>query len=432
MDSDLIILISLSLLFSAFFSGLEIAFISSDRLFIELQAKKGGKRDKILARFKNNPEMFIATMLVGNTLILTLYGSYMAELLDSILYDVLVDYIAFAYMDAAKMFLQTIISTIIVLATAEFLPKSLFLIDPYKVLRVLVYPMMIVYYPFYPFVWIIVRLSRFFIVKILKQEYSGENAVFGLTDLNNYLKNIVSKNIVKEENVEVDTEMFTNALEFQTVQLRDCMIPRTEIIAVEVNQSISELKETFVETGYSKILVYSENIDNIIGYVYHSKLFKKPKNIKEIVSKLVIAPETMLANDLMVEFSKKRKSIALIVDEYGGTAGMVTMEDVIEEIFGDIQDEHDDDDLVEQKVSENEWLLSARHEIDYLNEHLEIGVPEGEYDTLGGFILNCHGDIPNVFDKIIVDNFTFVIKSMQSTRIDKVSLLINNTEEKLD
>lgn len=432
MDYNLVFQIFLTLVFSAIFSGVEIAFISADRLFIELQAKKGGKRDAILARFKDKPEMFIANLLVGNTLVLVLYGLLMASAIEPFLTSWFSELVKPSYVEILTMLAQTIISTILVLFTAEFLPKSLFLLNPYKVLKVLLYPVLLVYYLLYPFVWIVVKLSKILIISVFKQDYSQSKAVFGLTDLNNYLAEIVSRSDDGEDSMEVDTEMFNKAIDFQKVRLRDCMIPRTELITIEVTETIENLKQLFITTGCSKVLVYKESIDDIIGYVHHSMLFIKPETIKEIVSDIIIAPGTVLANDLMLEFSKKRKGIALVVDEFGGTAGVVTMEDIIEEIFGEIEDEYDDDDLLDQQIGETEWLLSARHEVLVLNEKYDMGLPEGDYDTLGGFILSTNGDIPAPYERIKHNEFTIIIKAMNGIRIDKVLLSINKMEEKLD
>ena len=432
MDYTLFFQIAFTLFFSALFSGVEIAFISADRLFIELQAKKGGRRDAILAGLKNKPEMFIANLLVGNTLVLVFYGLLMAKATEPFITEWLITIVDPYYVEILTMLLQTILSTIVVLFTAEFLPKSLFLLDPYKVLKVLLYPILLVYFILYPFVWVVVKLSKFLIVNLLKQEFSQGKTVFGLTDLNNYLTEILKMKDDREDSVELDAQMFNNAIEFQTVRLRDCMVPRTELIIMEVNETIENLKQAFIDTSCSKILIYKDSIDDIIGYVHHSKMFKKPQTIKEVVSQIIIAPETMLANDLMIEFSKQRKGIALVVDEFGGTAGIVTMEDIIEEIFGEIEDEYDELDLLDQQIGEFEWLLSARHEIVSLNEKYGMGIPEGEYDTLGGFILSIHGDIPTIYERIQYNEFTFIIKAMSGIKIDKVLLSINKMEEKLD
>lgn len=433
MDSQIILLIIVSLFFSALFSGIEIAFITADRMFIELQSNKGGRRDTILAKFKNSPEMFIATMLIGNTLVLVYYGLLMARSTEPFIAEWLNTFFHSDYIEILTLICQTILSTLIVLATAEFIPKSLFLIDPYKFLKALIYPTLLVYYLLYPFVWLIVKMSQFIIEKVLKQPYSGQGAVYGLTDLNNYLKEIVSKkNDDKDDNIDVDTQMFNNAIAFQSVKVRDCMIPRTEVTAIDVMETIENLKQVFIDTSFSKILVYKENIDEIIGYVHHSTLFKKPETIKKAISNLVIAPETMLVNDLMIEFSKQRKSIALVVDEYGGTAGLITMEDIVEEIFGEIHDEYDQETLLEEQIGDDEWLLSARHEVSYLNEKLKLGIPEGEYDTLGGFLLWINGDIPTQYERIQHNEFTCITKAMEGIKIDKILLSINKMDEKLD
>lgn len=431
-DSQTLIQIFIALFFSAMFSGVEIAFITVDRLFVELQSNKGGKRDLILSRFKNKPEMFIATLLVGNTLVLVFYGMLMAHATEPIIANLIRDYVSPKYLEGFVLVLQTISSTIIVLITAEFLPKSLFLINPYKVLKTLLYPTLIAYYILYPFVWTIVKMSKWVIVNVFRQPFSEEASVFGLTDLNNYLTEIVSKNDDKEDNAEVDTQMFKNALEFQKLKVRECMTPRTDIVCIEIDESVELLKKMFVETNFSKIIVYKENIDDIIGYVHHSKLFKKPETIKDAVNEITIVPETMLANDVLLKFIKNRKSIALVVDEYGGTAGLISMEDIMEEIFGDIQDEYDDDELLEEQIGENEWMLSARQEINYINENLKLNIPEGDYDTIGGFILWINGDIPAIYDRIQYNEFTFLIKSMNGIVIDKVVLSINKMTEKLD
>jgi len=432
MELNQTVQIIITLVFSALFSGVEIAFISADRMFIELQANKGARRDVILARLKNKPEMFIASLLVGNTLVLVLYGLLMARALEPSLNTWFMQNVPMSYVEISVMLSQTVISTLLVLATAEFLPKSLFLLNPYKILKVLIYPILVAYVILYPVVWVIVKLSRWMIVKVFKQDYADGKSVFGLTDLNNYLNEILTRGETTEDSMEVDTEMLNNAIEFRSVRLRDCMLPRTEIIAIEQKDSVDNLKKQFIETSCSRIIVYKESIDEVVGYVHHSKLFIKPEEIKEVVSDIIFAPETMLASELMIEFSQKRKSIALVVDEFGGTAGIVTVEDIIEEIFGEIEDEYDDIDLHEQQLDDNEWMLSGRHEVQYLNDKYNMGIPDGEYDTLSGFILTINADIPSVYQRIKHNEFSFIIKSMSGVRIDKVLVSINKMEEKLD
>ncbi|MGL1887177.1 MAG: hemolysin family protein [Reichenbachiella sp.] len=420
MDPIILVAILVCILFSALFSGIEIAFITTDKLHIELQGKQGSLSAKILSNFSNKPSNFIATTLIGNNLTLVLYGIFMAMLLDPWLMRVLPEQLNG---DIVVLLLQTIISTIVVLFTAEYIPKSLFLRNPYGFLSVFSVPILIIYYLLSPVVYMIVKASRFLLTKVLRLEYSDDRPVFGLTDLNNYIKNIrVDEDNESEQ--EVDAKFFNNALDFKTVKVRECMIPRTEIVAVDVNDTIKELKEEFVKSGHSKILVYDESIDDVIGYCHSLALFKKPVDIKSILTKIIIAPETMPANDLMVELIKERRSIALVVDEYGGTSGMVSLEDIIEEIFGEIKDEHDDDDLLELKVNESEFVLSARQEIDYLNETYKWDLPEGDYDTLGGLILSINENLPEPGEVIEATGYSFEIMLMEEARIEKIRLKI--------
>lgn len=411
------------LLFSAFFSGIEIAFISADKLHIEVMSKKGTFTGKILSEFVTKKSHFLATMLVGNNMSIVLYGILMAKLLEPWLYGYFTS-------DIAVLVLQSLLSTIIVLITAEFLPKSLFMLNPDTMLTVFALPMAAIYYLLYPAVWVITGVSRFMIVKGLRFAYSEDKPVYGLTDLNNYIKKNIL-NIEQEEEPEIDAKIFNNAIEFKTIRVRECMIPRTEIIAVDVNDDIAELKEEFIESGHSKILVYKESIDEVIGYCHSLELFKKPEKIKDILTPILIVPETMLANELLIQFITERKSIALVVDEYGGTSGIVTMEDVIEEIFGEIRDEHDDEYLEEEQIDESNFILSARHEVDYLNDKYDWELPVGEYDTLGGLILAFHEDIPTVNEAILIPPFHFTIFTMEENRIDKVKLTILDREEAL-
>ena len=417
-------IILLCLLFSALFSGMEIAFVSADKLHIEVLKKRGKLSGKILALFSNNQSQFLATMLVGNNIALVLYGIFMARLLEPVVYSLLPEVLA---SDVVVLILQSLLSTILVLVTAEFLPKSLFLINPDVSLQVFALPMGLIFILMYPFVWLIVKISALFIL-LFGYKLSDERPVFGLTDLNNYIKSNIL-NIKDEEEPEIDAKIFNNAIEFKSVKVRECMIPRTEIEAVEENDSIEELTDLFDKTGHSKIIVYKDSIDEVIGYCHALELFKKPTNIKSILAPILIIPETMLANELLIQFITERRSLALVVDEYGGTSGLVSIEDVMEEIFGDIRDEHDDEYLTEQKLDAKNYIFSARHEIDYLNDKYELNLPEGEYDTLGGFIFEYHEDSPNVDEIIEIPPFIFTIFTMEENRIDKVKLTLLNSEE---
>lgn len=421
MDFGLLTGISISLIFSFFFSGIEIAFFSANKLQLELQDKHGKLSGRIFSKFIKKPSLFIGTTLIGNTIALVLYGIFMAQLLEPYLSTLLPE--SFTG-EATVLIIQTLLATVVVLFTAEFLPKSLFLINPNLMLSALAVPFNIMYYILFPLVYSIVSLSKIVITRIFRFEYSDEKPVFGLTDLNNYLKNM-HKVKHEDEDIELDKKIFHNALEFKSVKVRECMIPRTEIVAVDIQDGLEKLTEAFVESGHSKILVYKETIDDVIGYCHSSELFKKPARIDEILTPIIIVPETILANELMIRFINDRKSLALVVDEFGGTSGLVSMEDVIEEIFGEIEDEHDEDDLIEQALDKNTWMLSARHEIDYLNDAYGWQLPIGEYETLGGLILTYMEDLPKAGETITIPPYTFTIQSTLDNRIDTVKLTIS-------
>jgi len=420
-EINYIIVVLVSLVFSAFFSGIEIAFISSDKLHIELRSQQGFFSDKILSRFLKRPSWFITTTLIGNNVTLVIYGIFMAFLLEPWITSLLP---SFMNNELFIFILQTIIATFIVLVTAEFLPKSLFLIHPNRMLSLLALPIYIIYIIFFPAVWSIVHLSKFLIERVLRLEYSEDKPVFGLIDLNQYIQRMIHDQ-EEQKKQEVDAKIFTNALEFKTVKVRDCLVPRTELVTVNIEGSMEDLRSAFIDSGYSKVLVYKESIDNIVGFCNSIELFKKPQNISDILTPIIIVPETMLANDLMIQFISERKNIALVVDEYGGTSGVVTIEDIMEEIFGEIQDEHDEEDLLEKKIDENNYLLSARHEIDYLNDKYNFHLPEGDYETLGGLILSVAEDFPEKNASINFHEFIFTIESILNNRLDNIRLTIN-------
>lgn len=418
MDDQYLLLVLVSLVFSALFSGMEIAFVSANRLHIELQSKQGKISGKILATFIQNPGQFIGTTLMGNTISLVLYGIFMAYLLGPPLGYVLPEAIN---TQAGVMVVQTVVSTIVVLITAEFIPKSIFILNPNSMLTVFSFPFVVIYYLLYPVVWVVVGLSKVVITKVLKLEYNENKPAFTITDLNSFIQNYLDP---KGEDLDIDAKIFDNAVDFKKVKVRECMVPRTDIVAVEATDAIGTLKQVFVESGHSKIIIYKETIDDVIGYCHHLELFKKPKAIEDILTPIIIVPESALANELLVQFIKERKSLALVVDEFGGTSGIVSMEDIIEEIFGEIEDEYDSDDLIEQQVSENEYLLSARHEIDYINEKYEWNLPEGEFETLAGFILSLTESIPQKGESVSFGPFTFTVVSKQDHRIDTIKIKI--------
>lgn len=425
MDTTYLFYVLVTLVFSAFFSGMEIAYISSNKLQIELQNKQGLVSGRILSQFVQKPGQFIGTTLIGNTIMLVLYGIFMAFLLDQPLRNLLPESLN---NEAVILVSQTVLSTIVVLITGEFLPKSFFMLNPNSMLTLFSLPFFGIYYLMYPIVWMIVSLSRFFITKILRLEYNEEKPVFTVTDLNSFIKEHFRQSNVNQKKMEIDSKIFDNAIEFKTVKIRECMVPRTDIVAVEVDDSIAELKQVFQESGHSKVIVYRETIDEVIGYCHQLELFRKPKTIEEILTPIIIAPESALANELLIQFIQERKSLALVVDEFGGTSGIVSMEDIIEEIFGEIDDEYDNDDLVEQKISEDEYLLSARHEIDYLNDKYGWDLPYGDFETLSGLILSLTENLPNKGEFVSFGKYTFTIMSKEAHRIETVRLKINESE----
>tara|TARA_B100000470_G_scaffold138267_1_gene107213 strand:- start:767 stop:2023 length:1257 start_codon:yes stop_codon:yes gene_type:complete len=405
-----VVLIVVCLLFSAFFSGLEIAYISRNKLNFEIKSKSKSFFGKIFALFNRNNSEFIATMLIGNNLSLVMYGLVMAQLLEPML--------SFINNDISILIIQTLVSTVIVLITAEYIPKSIFLINPDKLLITFSIPLLIIYFILYPVVKVVMFFSKWFIIKILNQDYSDEKVVFKLTDLNDYIKRVVvNDKEIQSKNV---TEFFNNALALKTVKVRDCMIPRTDIISIDEKDSILELKNIINDSGFSKIIIYKSSIDHIIGYCHGLSLFNNPKTIKEIIRPITFINETNLASEVLFKFMSEQINIAVVIDEYGGTSGILTLEDIIEEIFGEIIDEFDDNVFLENKVNNNAYNFSARLEIEYLNSKYNFKIPVGEYDTLGGFILDFNKNLPKKGEIIKFDNYLIKILSMNDNRIDSV------------
>ena len=423
---DPLLMICICLIFSGFFSGMETAYISADKLRIEMLSQKKGLMASSLSYFQRHRARFLSTTLVGNNLALVLYGILMVNLLEPIILNTLPHWIDSPII---ALVIQTLIATFIVLITAEFLPKSLFLLNPNTLLRIFSLPMMGLFVLMSPLVWMVEIISKFIVTRIFQLSYAENQSLFALTDLNNFIKKNTEHSEIEDQ--EIDVKFFNNAIEFKEIQVRECMIPRTEIIAVDINDDLLKLSAAFIDSGHSKIIVYKENIDNVIGYCHSLEMFKKPKSIKDILTTILIIPETMPANELLVKLIADQKSLALVVDEFGGTAGLVSIEDVMEEIFGEIRDEHDDEFLIEQKIAENIYLLSARHEIDALNEKYNWSLPKGDYDTLGGLILAKNEDIPTIQDEIGIDHFLFQIINMEDNRIDQVRLTIQNYKDPL-
>ena len=410
-----ILLIILCLFFSGLFSGLEIAFISRDKLNFEIKSNTKSFFGKVFRTINKNTSEIIATLLIGNNLSLVIYGILMAQFLEPLLTNNLPQLIS---NDFSVLLIQTLVSTLVVLITAEYIPKSIFLINPDRLLVSFSIPLFIIYSFFYPVVKIVIIISKFFIKDILKQEYSVQKPVFKLTDLNEYVKKIVVSDTRTQSNKV--TEFFNNALNLKMVKVRDFMIPRTEIIGIENSDSISNLKKIIEESGHTKIIVYESSIDKIIGYCHGLSLFNNPKKISNIIKPINFVNETNLANDLLFKFISEQINIAIVIDEYGGTSGIITLEDIIEEIFGEIIDEFDDKIYLQDKVDENSFNLSARLEIDYLNSKYSLNIPRGEYDTLGGFILSSNKNIPKKNEILTYNDFTIKILTKNNNKINSV------------
>tara|TARA_S200000501_G_scaffold379019_1_gene446468 strand:+ start:7021 stop:8289 length:1269 start_codon:yes stop_codon:yes gene_type:complete len=410
-----IFLIITCILFSGLFSGLEIAYISRDKLNFEIKSSPKSFFGRIFNLLNKRSSEIIASLQIGINLSLVIYGIVMADFLEPFLFSYLPSIIN---NDLTILIIQTIISTIIVLVTAEYIPKSIFMINPDRLISTFSIPLIFIYIIFFPIVKVIIFIIRFLIEDILKQSYSDEKPVFKITDLNEYIKKVV---VSDEENQTKNvSEFFNNALNLKAVKVRDFMIPRTEIIAIDEEDSINDLKKIISKTGYTKVIVYKSSIDNVIGYCHGLSLFTNPNRINDILKPIHYVNETNLASDLLLKFISDQINIAVVIDEYGGTSGIITLEDIIEEIFGEIIDEFDELDLLEDKVDENSFNFSARLEIDYLNSRYDLNIPEGEYDTLGGLILNYTREIPKKNEKIEFDDFSIKILSINNNRVDNV------------
>ncbi len=408
------------MLFSAFFSGLEIAFISANKLRLELDKKQGSAGAGIISMFARNQGQYITTMLVGNNAALVIYGYLMELELNPLI-------LSFNITSGfAILLIQTLISTLIILVTAEFLPKTIFRINPNKSLNVFSVPLLLVYIILYPIAKVTMMISSFILRVVFKAKLDREQEirVFSAIDLDNIIEQSMDEG-QPDDKLEHDVRLFQNALDFTNVKLRHCIIPRNEIVALEIDSSVEELKAKFIETGFSKILIYQESIDNIIGFAACQDLFHEPENIKSMLQKLIIVPETMTANRLFNAFMKQHKSMALVVDEFGGTSGIVTIEDIIEEIFGEIEDEHDNSDLREEQISDKEFIFAGRLEIDYINGKYGLDIPEDEeFETLAGYILHYHKEIPEEKETIFIDKFEFEILKIIRPKIETIRLKV--------
>lgn len=415
---DIIIHIIITLAFSAFFSGMEIAFVSSNKLRFELEKVNSNITSQILSIFYKRPNDFISTQLVGNNIALVIYGILMAELIEENLLKGIIEN------EFLLVLSQTIISTLIVLLTGEFMPKTLFKINPNKTLQMLAIPAFICYVILYPISKFASLLSNGLLCIIgVHANKNASDIAFTKVDLDYFIQSsIESKN---EDDIETEVKIFQNALDFSSIKIRDCMVPRTEIIAVDISASLDELKSHFIESGISKIIVYKENIDNIIGYIHSSEMFQHANNWKEHISQIPFVPETMAAQKLMQLFMQQKKTLAVVVDEFGGTSGIVALEDLVEEILGEIEDEHDTSNYIAKKLSDDEYVLSARLEIEKINEMFDLNLPENdEYITLGGLILHQYQSFPKLHEVVKYDRFQFKIIKMSATKIELVRLKV--------
>ena len=421
MEVELII-IGISILLSAFFSGMEIAFVSANKMHIELEKKRAGFIPKILSKITQKSSKFITTMLVGNNIALVIYSYYMGIFLLRFLPTD-------GWNDFSILLVQTVISTVIILITAEFLPKAIFRIYSNEVLKLFAVPAYVFYNLFHFFSEFITLISDFFLKVFFKTNAEEQQIEFSKEELGYYINEQLETGNDDDE-MDSEIKIFQNALIFQNVKAREVMVPRTEIKSVEIHETVTNLKNLFIETGLSKILVYKGSLDDVVGYVNAFELFKKPKTIKSILLPIEVVPESMMINDILNTLMKKRKSVAVVVDEYGGTSGMITVEDIVEELFGEIEDEHDSQVFLEEKIDDKKYNFSARLEIDYINEEYNLNIPKSEaYETLGGFIIEHTENIPDENEVIEIENFEFKIQKMSGAKIDEISLKINDPED---
>jgi putative hemolysin len=410
------ILVLVSLIASAFFSGMEIAYLASNRLKIEVQKKQGSIKSKVISIFYNNESTMIALLLLGNNVALVVYGMAAAEILNPIL-----DQSWGIHNEAYRLVLQTLISTLLVLVTAEFLPKAVVQINPNRFLNIGSAPMLIVYILLYIPTQIVLFISSS-ILRLFGTKHENSDKVFSRVDLEHYVDDLASR-IKSEEEMSKDMHILRNALDFSSIKARDCMIPRTEMVAVDIDENIDELKSLFIQKGLSKIIIYRDTIDNVIGYVHSFDLFKNPTSIKQILKPVPFVPEVISGKELLEKFTGERSNMAIVTDEYGGTAGLVTLEDIIEEIFGEIEDEHDKDDWMEEKISDNEFLFSARIEIDYLIDTYGLKLEESdEYETLAGLIIHQLETIPEKGRVLEFNGYTITIEEVSERKIEKVRI----------
>ena len=408
--SDIPIIVA-SLIFSAFFSGMEIAYVSSNKISIEIEKKNTGFISSIIKILTKKPSKFITTMLIGNNIALVIYGFSMGALLTRE-FDL-------------NLFNQTLVSTFIILITAEFLPKVFFQIYSLKFFKIFILPAYFFYIVFYFISDFVTWISDSFLKTFFNSKGDSKQLLFSKDELGHYINEQIEA-IEKDQEIDSEVQIFQNALDFSDLKSRDIMIPRIELVAVEVHDYINNLKSLFISSGYSRILIYKDTVDDVLGYAHSSDLFNKPKSIKSILMPVEFIPEAMHIKDVLNLLTVKRRTVAIVLDEYGGTSGMITIEDIVEELFGEIDDEFDNNELLEKKLSDNEYEFSARIEVDYINEKYKLQLPVGEeYETLAGLIVNSTEEIPKINKEIKLDNFLFKILDVTNTRINLVSVKID-------
>ena len=419
--SDLVIFICLIL--SAFFSGMEIAFVSANRIYLEIEKQQNGFNAKFLNFITKNPSRFIATMLVGNNISLVIYGIFMG---DRILQLFFPETLLGGAISIHIVFIQTVISTIIILLTAEFLPKVFFQQFSNVLMKVFAIPTAFFYAFFFPITSMIIILSDYILIKFFKTKGDQVQLTFSKIELGNYIEEQL-ESTKDMDTVDSEIQIFQNALDFSEVKVREAMVPRTEIIATEITASLSDIKKLFTSSGLSKIPVFDDSIDDILGYIHVFEMFKKPTDLKKILLPVAFVPETMKISEVLKLLTKQRKSIAVVLDEYGGTSGIITVEDIIEELFGEIEDEHDHVALFEKQIDKGLFEFSARVEVDYINQKYDLSLPENElYETLGGLIVYLKEEIPTEGTVIEIENYEFEIKEVSSTKIEKVILKVKD------
>lgn len=415
--TDLIIIICLVL--SAFFSGMEIAFVSSNRIYLEIEKLQTGLTSRILKKITQYPSRFIASMLLGNNIALVVYGIFMGDRILQLFFS---NTLLTGDVSLTIVFYQTLISTGIILLTAEFLPKVFFQLYANNFIKIFALPVAIFYYLFYPITFLIIGLTDLILKRFLNTETDQVQLSFSKIELGNYIEEQL-ESAQDKENLDSEIQIFQNALDFSEVKTREAMVPRAEVIAVEQSTSLEDITALFISTGLSKIPVYKENIDHILGYVHAFEMMKKPKGIKNILMPVAYVPETMLVNDVLKLLTRQHKSIAVVIDEYGGTSGIVTVEDIVEELFGEIEDEYDTVEHVEEQIEEDVFDFSARLEVDYLNQKYNLSLPESEYyETLGGMIAYTIGEIPEKGEEIQLSEYVIKIKKVSATKIEQIIL----------